>query len=199
MTPLLAYWAGYFVLHSVLASSRMKTWVASGWPAIMPKYRLLYNLVAIILLLPAAWLLWGRDWPVLWKFEGIWWILAWLVKALAAIAFLVSLKYYDMAEFLGLKAEIGGTCFVISPFHRFVRHPWYFFALVILWTSDMNSGQLATDIMVTVYLFIGSRHEESMLIERFGDSYLVYRERVPGLIPLPWKYLSAREAGSLVK
>ncbi|MBY0577632.1 MAG: hypothetical protein K2P57_01150 [Burkholderiales bacterium] len=199
MILLIACWTGYFALHSVLASSWMKDKVASGWPRAMPVYRMMYNLIAIVLLFPIAWLLWGHAWPVLWRIEGLWAFAAWLLKALAGMAFLVSLKYYDMREFLGLKAEQHGARFVISPFHRFVRHPWYFFALVIIWTSSMNSGQFATAVMVTCYLFIGSRHEERMLIACFGERYAEYRSRVPGLIPLPWKYLKADEAGIPVK
>lgn len=199
MTLLLAYWVAYFALHSILASLWMKGKVASKWPGIMPGYRLTYNMIAVVLLLPAAWLLWGHEWPVLWTFEGFWRIVAWSLKALAVLCFAFSLKYYDMSQFLGTKPEEAGTGFAISPFHRFVRHPWYFLALVIIWTSSMNSGQFATDVMVTLYFIIGSRHEERMLIESLGDQYLEYRKRVPGLIPIPWKYLKAGEARTLVK
>ncbi len=196
MRTILAYWAVYFALHSLLASFRVKAMVHAHWPEF--PYRLAYNILAGALLLPGAWLLWGRTWPVLWEFDGGWRYAAWLLQGLAVTGFLWSLRYYDMGAFLGLKPESEGY-FKISPFHRFVRHPWYCFALVLIWSSDMNSGRLATSIMATLYLFFGSRHEESMLVERFGAGYAEYRKKVPGLIPLPWKYLSRREAATLVK
>ncbi len=196
MKAILAYWAVYFALHSALASSSVKTRVHARWPEF--PYRLAYNILAIILLLPAIWLLWGRSWPVIWEFDGGWRYVAWLLQGLAMTGFLLSLRYYDMGAFLGLRPE-SETRFAISPFHRFVRHPWYCFALVLIWSFDMNSGRLATSIMATLYLFLGSRHEENMLVERFGAGYAEYRKKVPGLIPLPWKYLSRREAATLVK
>ena len=192
MALLAAYWLFYFALHSLLASDAVKARLA------FPRYRLYFNLTAILLLLPAAGLLYGQDWPALWTFRGPWKLAALSVQGAALIAFLVSLRHYDMGEFLGLKPS-GKDTFTISPFHRHVRHPWYFLALLIVWTSDMNTGRLATAVLVTAYLFLGSRHEESMLIRRFGDRYARYREKVPGLIPLPWKHLSAEEAETLVK
>ncbi len=196
MKAILVYWAVYFALHSALASSRAKTMVHARCPGF--PYRLAYNILAVILLLPAAWLLRGHPWPVLWEFDGNLKYVSWLLQGLAMAGFLFSLRYYDMRAFLGLKTE-SETRFTISPFHRFVRHPWYCFALVLIWSSDMNSGRLATSIMATLYLFLGSWHEENMLIERFGERYAEYRNRVPGLIPLPWKYLSRRDAATLVK
>lgn len=193
MILLIGYWIAYFALHSLLASLWMKARVSRRWPAF--PYRLAYNILAVSLLIPGAWLLWGRSWPMLWE---PWKPLSWTLQFLAAGAFLVSLRYYDMQAFLGLKPETDEN-FTISPFHRYVRHPWYCLALVFIWSSSMNSGKLVTDIMATIYLFLGSYHEERMLIERFGERYSEYMKRVPGLIPLPWKYLSEDDAGTLVK
>ena len=196
MILLVAYWVVYFSLHSLLASLWLKKRVSGHWPDF--PYRMAYNMLAAMLLVPGAWLLWGIQWPALWAFSGFWKYAAYLLQFLAIAGFLVSLRYYDMKAFLGLKSA-NEESFTISPFHRHVRHPWYFFALLLLWSQDMNSGKLVTDVMATLYLFLGSLHEESMLLERFGKSYALYREKVPGLIPLPWKYLSEDEARTLVK
>ena len=32
----------------------------------------------------------------------------------------------------------------LSPLHRWVRHPWYFLGLLILWTQEMNAALLVT-------------------------------------------------------
>lgn len=195
MILLVCYWTAYFSIHSLLSMRRLKKKVSDLRPGF--PYRLAYNILATILLFPGAWLLWGHPWTVLWTFQGFWKYLAYFMQFLAFSGFLFSLKYYDMKAFIGLMPDEGS--FAISPFHRHVRHPWYALALVMIWFSDMNSGRLATAIMVTIYFFLGSKHEESMLIERFGKSYASYRVRVPGLIPLPWKYLTKEEAESLVK
>ena len=49
---LIILWSLYFVLHSILASIRVKTLVAARWPALMPAYRLFFNLVAILFIVP---------------------------------------------------------------------------------------------------------------------------------------------------
>ncbi|HQT27186.1 MAG TPA: hypothetical protein PLK99_11440 [Burkholderiales bacterium] len=196
MILLILFWTAYFACHSLLASLWLKRRVSMLWPAF--PYRLFYNILAVLLLLPGAWLLYGRSWAPLWTFRGNWLYFSWLLQFSAVSGFLFSLRYYDMKAFMGLTPE-KDEGFTISPLHRHVRHPWYCLALVFLWSSSMNAGKLATAIMMTIYFVLGSMHEESMLIERFGNRYAKYRERVPGLVPLPWKYLSEDEAGTLVK
>lgn len=196
MIFLAGYWIGYFLLHSLLASNRSKKWVASRWPQF--PYRLAYNILATILLLPGLWLLLGKPWHPLWTLEGFWKYLAWVAQLLAIAGFFASLAHYDMKAFLGLKQEAPED-FKISPFHRYVRHPWYFFALALIWSQDMDEGRFVFSVLATCYLFIGSRHEEAMLIEQYGDRYETYRKKVPALFPLPWKHLGADEAETLVK
>ena len=79
-----------------------------------------------------------------------------------------------------------------------MRHPWYFFALVILWTRDMNGAMLLSVVAITIYFVIGSRLEEQKLIAYHGPVYHKYMQMVPGLIPLPWKHLSKTEAERLL-
>jgi protein-S-isoprenylcysteine O-methyltransferase Ste14 len=86
----------------------------------------------------------------------------------------------------------------ISTMHRFVRHPWYFFILVILWTQDMYLSQFVTYWLITLYLIVGSYLEERKLIAQYGEIYRVYCKKVPGLIPLPWRWMSREEARELL-
>ena len=111
-----------------------------------------------------------------------------------------------MQEFLGLrqlqlhvrKVE-DQEHFHLSPFHRYVRHPWYFFGLVLIWTRDMSVTTLLSSVMITLYFIVGSWLEEKKLLVYHGDTYRRYMARVPGLIPLPWKFLSVEEAAVLLK
>lgn len=197
-------WLGYFVLHSLLASLGVKRWVASRRPALMPVYRLAFNGLAILLLLPVVKLHMAYQGAFLWQWQGAWFWLANGLASAAVLGFFWSLGYYDMAEFFGFRQWRQGTRSVedqehlrISPLHRFVRHPWYFLALVIVWTRDMNAAQLLSSVLVTLYFLIGSRLEERKLLVYHGDAYRRYRERVPALFPLPWRYLTKREADRL--
>jgi hypothetical protein len=80
----------------------------------------------------------------------------------------------------GRRRHIERDVFRLSTAHRHVRHPWYSFGLVIVWTRDMNAAMLVSALAITLYFVAGSRLEERKLIETHGDTYRRYRERVPG-------------------
>ena len=197
-------WLAYFALHSTLASLPAKRWVAAAFPRLMPFYRLAFNALAILLLTPLLWLTYRDPGVLLWRWSGP---LGWLANGLALAAlggFWDTTRSYDMQEFLGLRQWRGHVArvedqehFHLSPYHRFVRHPWYFFGLVLLWTRDMHALPLVSTAMISLYFLIGSKLEEKKLLAYHGETYRRYMARVPGIFPLPWKILSAREKEEL--
>ena len=199
-------WLAYAALHSLLASLAVKHWVARRWPALMPAYRLAFNAFAALALLPVLWLVYGTESAWLWRWTGP---AAWLANtlALAALAGVaITARAYDMDEFLGLRQwrrHDRGTDdrepFALSTVHRFIRHPWYFFGLVLVWTRDMNGPLLTSALAITAYFIVGSWLEDRKLAALHGQAYRSYRERVPGLVPLPWKFLTAQQARDLVQ
>lgn len=197
-------WCAYFAIHSTLAGLSVKRWIAARRPGLVPAYRLLFNLQAAALALPPLWLTYRYAGPDVWAWRGAW---AWLANGMAVAAlagFFWSARHYDTGEFIGLRQWRRRETAVedqerlrLSPVHRFVRHPWYFFGLVILWTRNLNAAWLLTSLLATAYLVLGSRLEERKLIEYHGDAYRRYRERVPGLFPLPWRRLTQSEAAEI--
>jgi protein-S-isoprenylcysteine O-methyltransferase Ste14 len=197
-------WLVYFGLHSLLASLPLKRWVARQHPDWMPGYRLFFNLAAAVLLIPPLALTYAQRGPWLWEWTGIGW---WLANGLAVAAlfgFLWTLRWYDGSEFLGLRQWRGNLRraedqegFHLSPLHRYVRHPWYSLGLVLVWTRDMDIPFLATATMITLYFVLGSRLEERKLLAYHGEPYRRYRRLVPGLIPLPWRYLTREQVRDL--
>ena len=199
--PLAIGWILYAALHSLLADLRVKAAVSTQCPGLTPWYRPAYNGVALLTALPLMWLLRAVPGAELWAWNGAW---AWLANGLAVAALfgaMQSSKAYAMNDFLGL-GVLGGDkaierdVFRLSTPHRFVRHPWYSFGLVIVWTRDMNAAMLVSALAITIYFVAGSWLEERKLIAIHGDTYRRYRERVPGLLPLPWKWLSREEAAN---
>lgn len=195
----------YFVIHSLTASLWLKRQVATRIPSLIPYYRLLFNALSLLLTLPLIVVVVTYPGEPLWQWQGAGFYVANGMALLAVIAFFASLKMYDMDEFWGMRQlrervkEVKDMeQFKISVFHRFVRHPWYTMILVFIWTRDMSTTQLLTYSLVTLYLVIGSRMEERKLIAYHGEIYRLYRQRVPGLLPLPWRYLSKAEAERLL-
>jgi protein-S-isoprenylcysteine O-methyltransferase Ste14 len=190
-------WTLYGVLHSWLASTSLKRHIAERWPKLARAWRLVFNLIAVTLLLPPLWLTWRYQGPAVLAWSP--W-LAWPAAIAAVAGYLWSMKWYDGMDFLGLRHLAGtqsGDPFIVSPMHRFVRHPWYSLGLLYLWTRDLNAGWLMAVATITIYLIVGARLEEQKLIAAFGDAYKLYRKRVPCLVPWFGKRLSATEATAL--
>lgn len=199
---LAAAWTVYGVVHSALAANPVKAAIMRRWPTLQRTYRAAFNALAVLLLIPPLALTHALAGPPLWRWSGP---LEWLSHAIAAIAmgtFLWTCRHYDMREFLGTAAwQEGGTLpppLRLSPLHRFVRHPWYFLALLLIWTRDMDAARLIAAIIITAYFWIGSGFEERKLIETYGESYRRYRARVGGLMPLPGRWLTRAEAASIM-
>lgn len=191
-----AAWAAYAALHSWLASPAIKSWARNRWPGVASRYRLVYNVLAVVLLIPPLALNYGIASVELWSWPRPWNYLANGLAVAALAGFYWSLRHYDSREFLGLRAA-SRQGLRISPLHRHLRHPWYFFALILIWTRDMDSAFLVTAAMITLYFIVGSRLEESQLIREYGDAYRRYRERVPGLFPFPGRHIDASTAREL--
>jgi protein-S-isoprenylcysteine O-methyltransferase Ste14 len=203
---LLAAWLAYFALHSALASLAAKRWVARRHPDWMPAYRLFFNAMAGLGVLPPLALMLAWRGEPLWQWSGPWYWVSLAISALALAGFAWSLRYYDGQEFLGLRQLRGGVRSVedqerlhISPLHRYVRHPWYFLGLLLIWTRDMDPAFLLSALAMTGYFVLGSLLEERKLMTYHGAAYLEYRRRVPGLLPLPWRHLTREQAERLLR
>jgi protein-S-isoprenylcysteine O-methyltransferase Ste14 len=70
--------------------------------------------------------------------------------------------------------------------YRWVRHPLYFFILVLIWCCpDVTMDRLLFNLLFTAWVVLGTLLEERDLVTEFGESYLNYQGKVPMLIP--WK------------
>lgn len=197
-------WLLYGLIHSGLAMPGAKSWFRKHSPRHCSAYRLIYNAIAAALLIPPLWLMFSYSGAALWQLPQSVRLLADAAALTAVAGVLWTARSYDTGEFLGvsqLRAGVPGvedqSPLRLSWMHRFVRHPWYFFGLVVLWTREMNAAWLVSAVIITLYLILGSRREEQDLVARFGDRYRFYRKHVPPLIPLPWRYLTAAQLDAL--
>lgn len=68
--------------------------------------------------------------------------------------------------------------------YKFVRHPLYFFSLMMIWSSpDISADRLLFNLLWTAWIFLGTWLEEIDLVEDFGETYRDYQKSVPMLLP----------------
>lgn len=189
--------AAYGAVHSLLAAQRAKALAARllGEPG-RRGYRLAYNALAVVTLLPILALPARDPGPWLYVFPWPWAGLALLGQGLALLGMIAALWQTDLPRFLGLRQALGNSeaataragppppRLVVNGLYRRVRHPLYSFALVFLWlTPLMTTSLLALYFGLSAYLVVGSIFEEKRMVAKFGQAYRAYQRRVPRLVP----------------
>ena len=180
----------YGLLHSILASTRVKAQVRRWFgPKTEHWYRLIYNFIAVITLLPILLL------PILLIDEQIyriplpWVILTIAIQLFAVVILVLGVKQTGITSFIGLSQlllpeDTSPPRMVTDRLYRYVRHPLYTAGLVIIWLNAlMTVNLLALVLGLTGYIIIGAYFEERKLLLEFGDVYAEYRQRTPMLVP----------------
>lgn len=171
---LIGAWALFGLSHSFLAGDRLE-------PLFGRKSRIAYNIIAVVVTAVLFMVLASYPGIPLWQ-DPSW--LGWARTAVCGgviLSFLHTLKFYSISGFLGLKAHVWPLTF--SPWHCWVRHPWYFLMLIFVWVQPMTDTWLISAVCITAYLVLGSRKEESRILAVHPVSYAEYSIIVPGLIP----------------
>ena len=179
----------YFVLHSILAAHRVKRALVNAW--ISGKYyRLAFNAIAIVTLLPIAYSFIIIKSPFLFDSKGT--SVIGLVLLVVGIALLLyALSQYNLSEFSGIEQLKTNTSpspqnLKTTGFNSLVRHPLYFAGLIIIWGGFLYSPSvkfLVVSLIATLYLYFGTKLEEQKLLLEFGEEYRSYRKKVGMLIP----------------
>jgi protein-S-isoprenylcysteine O-methyltransferase Ste14 len=63
----------------------------------------------------------------------------------------------------------------------------YLALIVFLWCQTFRTVDIVVNIILTIYVIIGTILEEKKLILEFGDAYKKYQQEVPMLIPFTKK------------
>jgi len=187
---LILYFAGYGIVHSVLASHSLKQWLQTiiGSQA-MRGYRLVYNVFALLSLLPFFWLQTKFPNPRLYSIPSPWrWAMVGF-QLLALVGVSITVLQTGLLHFAGIsqlftRKQAEYTPLNMSGFYRWTRHPLYSFSLLFMWLSPiMYLNQLIGYLLFSAYFFIGSIYEERKLVVEFGKTYQIYQQQVPRLIP----------------
>jgi protein-S-isoprenylcysteine O-methyltransferase Ste14 len=159
-------------------------------------YRLLYNAFAVLTFLPVLYLLATQvSDTLLWTIPVPIVYLAYLIQIIGFIGLGVTLLQRGLWQFAGLRQaldflgnrgrSIPPPRLVTNGVYALVRHPLYFFGMLVLWFNpEMTFNVFVFNVMATIYFWVGSHYEEQRLEALFGEVYQEYRRNVPALLPL---------------
>ncbi len=198
MITFLAAFLGFALIHSLLASRRLKEAAINRIPAMRYFYRPLYNILAFATL-ALVWFSYPGSPQTIYWLSPPWSILFHLIQLCGIVLMAFTLKASGTGTFAGttqlrhffknqppgydLDESVDPAPSVSGPY-RFVRHPLYTAgAIVLLFHPYMTTKWLALTVGSLIYFYIGSRYEEKRLIDKFGESYLTYRKNVPAFLP----------------
>jgi protein-S-isoprenylcysteine O-methyltransferase Ste14 len=179
----------FFLQHSLMVRRPIKARLARHVPA--RQLAAIYS-VASGLALGLAVVLWQPTEARLATVEGParWIGLALALLALAGFAWgVASLGGFDAFGDRALRRHARGEAerppaLTIRGPYRWVRHPLYLFALILIWSNlDLTADQLLFDVLWTAWIVVGTILEERDLVAELGDPYREYQRRVPMLVP----------------
>ena len=183
-------WLSFGFGHSVLTTPTAQVCLSrlfGRWS------RIVYNLIAAIHLAAVLWV--GERWVSASNLgglaeAGLWFDGARLVLAGAgALLLVIAAREYDLGRFSGMAqlrgAATGDEPLLVKGVHRYMRHPLYLGAMMILWARAETDAQLATAVWTSTYFYIGAFFEERKLVRLYGQAYCDYQRETPAF--LPWR------------
>ncbi len=184
-------WIVYGIFHSLTATESFKNLLKSILGRFSIYYRLIYNTLAVILILPIIKFQLDSPTELLLEKSIMNQILGGLMMGSGIFLGFSALKQYDLSEFLGTDVLKDSNkkkqpLLIKDELSSIVRHPLYLGILIFLWGAFGFFGtslHLVTAISLTFYIRIGIHFEEKRLVKEFGKQYEKYQKEVPMLIP----------------
>ena len=192
-------WIIWCAIHSGMVSVTATEYLKRRFGSHFRFYRLVFNLVAIATIIPV--ILYGQSIQghVVFRWEGFMIVFQVLLLTIAVLLFFAGGRHYDMLQFLGLRQIRTGTSHSAltetgtlntTGILSITRHPWYLATIILIWARGLDVPTLVTNIILTLYLIVGTALEERKLLIEYGEDYRRYQQKVSMLIP--FKYLKSR-------
>ena len=171
-----------------MASNFFKTFMSKISGEKFRFYRLLYNAIAVISLLPVLYVQFSTEKISLWQVSDYQAVIGKFICVFGVIFIATALQGYDLGEFSGTDFQKNNkeNKLKTDGLLQYVRHPIYFGILLLVWglfISDASTRSLVGAVAVTIYLFVGIYFEEKKMVLIFGKQYQTYQSQVAMLIP----------------
>jgi len=179
----------YGLLHSIMASLQFKSWLSARVGKWMRLYRLVYNGLGSLTLLPIILLVAVLPDSPLYIIPPPWNLVTLTLQALAGLGILAGMLQTGIWSFVGLEQlndpdHDEYEQLAARGLYRWMRHPLYSFGMLLIWLAPvMSANILAFNLAATLYLIIGAYFEERKLLRIHGDFYRDYQQRTAMFIP----------------
>ena len=187
--------AVFGAVHSIMASMWLKAAIARCCKNSFERfYRLLYNLVASISILPVLGLVVVLPDHEIYRIPYPWALVTLAIQGLSLWGMAKTMgrsgagRFFGIEQFLSRNPSELNEDLVVDGLYGFVRHPIYLFSLFFIWLMPiMSMNILGLNIGLTVYLFIGTLFEERKLEAAFGETYVKYKQKTPMILPIRFR------------
>lgn len=179
----------FFLQHSLMLRKPFREWLGGHLPATY--HGALFSIFSGLFLLLLM-LCWQKPTASAVEIVGAWY---WIMRAfflLSIIGFYVSsrsLRHFDPFGMREITMHLKGrrprrSHFIVRGTYRWVRHPLYFFFLMMIWTPvSFSADRWLFNALWTAWIVVGTLLEERDLVTAFGETYRRYQRKVPMLIP----------------
>lgn len=186
--------AVFAAVHSLMASLPFKRFLMRViGPSADRLFMPLFSFIAVITLLPLAYLLYKYPGPFLYIIPSPWrWVMVGgqlIAAGVAPLALLHAPHRFKIRAQLSVPQTLEAGHLDIRGIYQWVRDPFLLSGLVMIWlTPFMTLNLLIIYLLATIYLYLGSLHWESRLAAQFGNEYREYQKQVHRIIPGSKKY-----------
>ena len=202
MVMLAVLWIIWCALHSGMISVSATGYLKGCLGTRFRIYRLVFNLVAIVTVIPVMVYEQQLRGAMLFRWEGFLILFQVILLISAILLLLAGARHYDLLQFSGLRQiKTGSSHNALTETGELdttgildiTRHPWYLGGILIIWTRDLDLPALITNIILTLYFIVGTVLEERKLLIEYGDDYRRYQKKVSMLIPIKWLLSAMRD------
>ena len=182
----------FCIIHSLLATPRIKARIQHSWGRPLRGYRLAYNLFSVLLFgwVMLAW----QSTTVMFVAPGIWSLILHGLQFIIAWAGFICLRQTGMAGFLGFDGSSTDERpnLVTTGCYAVVRHPLYLLSILFMLLNPVITTRwIALTLCSFIYFLFGALLEEHRMIRHFGNTYRQYQKDVPFLLPRLNRQISA--------
>jgi protein-S-isoprenylcysteine O-methyltransferase Ste14 len=181
----------FFVQHSTMIRKSFQKHLSSMVPP--PHQGALYSITSGMVLMMVV-LLWQESSQYVFQLEGWarWCCRGVFVMSMAGMMWgIFVLGSFDALGIRPILAHLRGRQVPAMPLtargpYRWVRHPLYFFTLLLIWAyPDLSMSRLLFNVSWTAWVVVATWLEERDLVAEFGEPYQKYQQEVPMLFPWP--------------